>query len=414
MKKSSTILIAVIILTGLFLFLPFSQNPKKVDWRPIFSTKVKIPMGLYVFNKEIDKLFSTTPVERTDKEINSYFPLPYEALINDNSTSRRQYLMDNFKESMMFINPICPWTDYECAIALDIAAAGNTVFISATGIPDSLQKALNFNVEAYYEYGTGQYPFEEITFTSKVKNVTEDKAVSGSYFYDLDSSHSQILGYVAFNHEYHPNYIRVPYGDGQFLIHTDPAIFTNYFLLKDDHYKYTEYVLSCVPKSKKMVWIPFHNVNKEDVSPLKFIKSQPALNTAWNLLLAFTIIFILFNVRHTQKPIPIIPKNTNTSVEFIKTLSNLYLQESTPNEIILKKITYFLERIRSDYNITTTTLDAHFIQSLHLKSGRSLDLVQDLVRMIKSFSDSHYKGSYEDLSKLNKTIEQFLSTNTNK
>ena len=73
-------------------------------------------------------------------------------------------------------------------------------------------------------------------------------------------------------------------------------------------------------------------------SPLRFILSQPALKWAWYLLLAGVLIFIIFNLRRTQRPIPILPKNLNTSVEFVKTIGNLYYQEGDIRNLIDKKI----------------------------------------------------------------------------
>ena len=45
-----------------------------------------------------------------------------------------------------------------------------------------------------------------------------------------------------------PNFLKIQYGKGAVFVHTNPVVFTNYFLLKDT-YSYTEQVFSYLPSS---------------------------------------------------------------------------------------------------------------------------------------------------------------------
>jgi hypothetical protein len=73
---------------------------------------------------------------------------------------------------------------------------------------------------------------------------------------------------------------------------------------------------------------------------------------------------------------------TNTSEEFARTIGQLYLREGNPKDIITKKITYFLEKIRTNYMIDTTVLDDEFKKKLHQKSGVDKRMVDRLIDLI--------------------------------
>ena len=47
------------------------------------------------------------------------------------------------------------------------------------------------------------------------------------------------MGYQAIKQKKEPNFIQVPFGNGSLLLHTQPAVFSNFHLLKEDHYEYT-------------------------------------------------------------------------------------------------------------------------------------------------------------------------------
>ena len=73
----------------------------------------------------------------------------------------------------------------------------------------------------------------------------------------------------------------------------------------------------------------------------------------------------------------------NTTVDFTKTIGNLYYQEGNHHTIIEKKIIYFLEHIRKEYIIDTYTLDDAFIEKIHLKTGKPVADIQKTVSLIK-------------------------------
>jgi hypothetical protein len=99
----------------------------------------------------------------------------------------------------------------------------------------------------------------------------------------------------------------------------------------------------------------------------------------------------------------------NTTVDFTKTIGNLYFQEGNHQNLIDKKIVYFLERIRNDYLIETTTLDDQFIKKLHAKTGKEVKDIEHLVDLIKFQRRSYQQSIESDLIEINNAIEKIIN-----
>ena len=101
-------------------------------------------------------------------------------------------------------------------------------------------------------------------------------------------------------------------------------------------------------------WYPNKTYNSSvSNSPMRFILSNEGLKWGWYLFLIGMIILMIFNAKRKQRIIPIIKPLTNTTVDFTKTIGNLYFQEGNHDTIMEKKIIYFLEKIRQDYLLDT-------------------------------------------------------------
>jgi len=203
----------------------------------------------------------------------------------------------------------------------------------------------------------------------------------------------------------------VKYKSGTFYLHTQPVAFTNFHLLKGNHHEYAEKVLSYIPKTDVFWCIKDQNGEVISASPMRYILSQPALKWAWYIFLIGMIIFILFNAKRKQRIVPIIKPLANTTVDFTKTIGNLYYQEGDHNNIIDKKIIYFLEKIRNEYLIDTNKLDNDFIKKLHLKSGKKLEDIQNLVYLINAYRKNNFASDEADLIQINTAIEKVTGAN---
>ena len=141
---------------------------------------------------------------------------------------------------------------------------------------------------------------------------------------------------------------------------------------------------------------------------MRYVLKQPALRWAWYLALISLLIFMLFNAKRKQRIIKIITPLTNTTVDFTKTIGNLYFETKDHNNIVDKKITYFLERIRRVYYLDTQLLDDKFINSLALKTGKNKTETKKLIDLIIQLRAKQI-CSEDDLLGLNKAIESFYT-----
>ncbi len=92
---------------------------------------------------------------------------------------------------------------------------------------------------------------------------------------------------------------------------------------------------------------------------------------------------MIFNAKRRQRIIPIKEPVKNTTVDFTKTIGNLYFQEKNHQNIAEKKIVFLLEKIRNEYYIDTFNLDETFINRLHQKSGKDKKIIENVVQLIK-------------------------------
>lgn len=400
MSKNIKIYIAVLVFILILILIGDYNKPKPIDWRPTYSVNDKIPFGLYVFDKEINGILKNQKVERIPDIT------PYEFL---DSKYNEDTLIETYTVRGTFIN-ISQQNNIDDQSIKEImyfVSHGNNAFLSMTNFPKTLSDSLKF------EYSSNLLQTENASVWMANKKVSPKiyKATTdiSDYFTKIDTANTTVLGY-----EGNPkikkniNFIKIPYKDGFFFLHTHPVAFTNYNLLKKDRYQYTENLLSYIPKGDVFWYTKSPNDENISGSPLRYILSQPALKWAWYLFLIGMLIFMLFNAKRKQRIVPILQPLSNLTIDFTKTIGNLYYQEGDHKNIIDKKIIYFLERIRTEYLIDTAKLDDEFIKKLHHKTGKDEKDIQELVFLINEYRNSYHANIEADLIRINNAIEKIL------
>ncbi|MFZ6051990.1 DUF4350 domain-containing protein [Halocola ammonii] len=167
--------------------------------------------------------------------------------------------------------------------------------------------------------------------------------------------------------EFYSNYLSRDYGEGTFYFHTTPEVFTNYYLLEKKNFEYAREVFSSMKDGP--VYFDEHNQNyqytgskdstnrgaADNEGPLTFIMSQPPLRWAWYLLLLGGLLYLILGSKRKQRVIPVLEPNTNTSIEFAETVSQLYMRQKDHRKISSTKMKLFLAFIRERYGIKTKT-----------------------------------------------------------
>jgi len=371
-----------------------ANRTKPIDWSPTYATKDKIPFGLHVFDKESNTLFKDQKVERFGSTL-------YEFLDPKYSYADSTY---SVKGTLLLISENNEFDEASLNELIWFVEHGNSAFLSMKDFPEQLMDTLYTDFGNQYSLSDSLY-FNLTNDAFKHKNYKFKKGASLSYFNKIDTINATVLGYQEIDTAKHINFVKVPYGKGNFYLHTQPAAFSNYYLLNKNNAKYCADILSYIPKGN-IYWQARSFKNEElSSSPMRYILSQPALKWAWYLFLIGMTIFMIFNAKRRQRIIPIKVPLQNTTVDFTKTIGNLYLQEGNHHIIIDKKIIYFLEKIRTDYLIDTFHLDETFINRLHQKTGKDKADIENIVRLIKRHRNN-LPSTEKDVIEISKAIDK--------
>jgi hypothetical protein len=389
------VVLLVLLFVGLFAIEFTKEQP--INWSKTYNEKQKIPYGTFVLYEELDNLFPDSEVKKITVTPFEYF----DAYFNwEDSTY-------SISGNYLLVNEFDAMDEYSAQELMDYAARGNSIFISTSYINRRFQDSLQIKTSNdFYFEGSALLTFTNPKFSGD--SISVDK-LNNIYFSKIDTINTTVLGYQHFDKTKRVNFIKVAYGSGYLYFHLQPLLFTNYHLLKKDHYKHAAAALSYLDDDT--IYFDSPNKNTQDLgdSPLRFILSQPALRAAWYLGLMSLLLFLIFNAKRKQRIVKVVKPLENTTVAFTKTIGNLYYETKDHNTIIDKKITYFLEYIRRVYYLDTQILDDKFAKSLTLKSGKDLENTKKLMNLIVSLKAKPVCNE-ADLLALNNAIEDFYTT----
>lgn len=398
MNRTLKIYITLLVLVLVGIIYVDANRPKPIDWRPTYKVSSKTPLGLYVLDQEIESVLAEQNVERFKITPYEFFDAHY-----DYDTLVNTY---DIKGTMLSITNENTIDEESIGEILLFVSHGNQAFMSMNSFSELLSDTLNFKLGNQYYY---KDTVQNYLANPKFSNVKYKMGAgfSGRYFREIDTLNTTILGYQKIADSTFVNFIKVDYKEGSFFLHTQPAAFSNYHLLKDNHSEYAQKLISYVA-NQPVYWYQ-KNLTEDTISQsdLRFIFANPALKWAWYFFLIGMIVFILFNAKRKQRIVPIIKPLENTTVDFTKTIGNLYFQEGNHGNLIDKKIIFFLEKIRTVYLIDTTKLDDAFVKKLHLKSGKDQLLIDKAVRLIHKHQ-KRYQSTEEDLIEINNILEKII------
>ncbi|MGJ8760755.1 MAG: DUF4350 domain-containing protein [Polaribacter sp.] len=389
----------------LLLFLLIGCN--KTDWNENFKEKEKSPFGNYIIYNEAETLFKNQKVTLLKENIYDY--LAFDSAYD--STKTYNYVA--IKHSGYKL------TNTGVTELLDFVAKGNNVFLAFNSFKDSLKSSLKFTTnnldkDVYDVKGLkklkGTFELNNKAFSKT--SFSFDRNIRRNYFLQYNENTTSVLGTFAVDGEKVPNFIKIHYGEGAFYLHTQPIAFTNYYLLNNKE-EYAANVFSYLPNAD-VIWdsqiksSKYEDKKEDDNNVFKFFLEHPTLTWFLFVSLIGLLLFMLFNARRKQRPIPIIKPLQNSTVEFTQTIANLYLKEQDHKNLVDKKIAYFLEKVRSKYLLDTSNLNTDFIEKLASKSGNDLQRTKYLVNTIITLNKKT-ECLEEELIVLHKMIENFLN-----
>jgi hypothetical protein len=413
-KRTRIILIAAGVMIVLVVILLASMTKSRFNWYETYELESKQPYGTYVLGEMLK----------------NYFPEKKFVVINKSLKETLPQTNYGEKKSYFFIGNNKDYDSLDLNALFSFVANGNTAFISSSYNSYDFMTRLLPDTCAYfdgygYEYVVDDsvadlnfFPYgnrreKDFSFTYKFRN----KPFKYSWNY-LDSSffcgsnnEAVALGYM--NKGYY-NFVRIPYGHGKFYLHTTPIAFSNYSLTKKENLDYAGRALSYLPQgtiywdeyNKTPGGLDFNSDLKLSQSPLQYILGQESLRWAWYITLLLLLLYILFFGKRKQRIIPVIEPNTNTSLEFVNTIGELYFQQKEHKVLGRHKMKLFQAFIRNRYFIHSNNPDDETIQKISVKSQIPAEHIKNIFREF-SFIDECTTVTKEQLIKFHQLIENF-------
>ena len=349
--------------------------PKPVDWSFTLMRRDKIPYGTYVLNALLNDLFPNQTIVRSRRTL-------YELDADTLSDANLLIVAERFAPDSLDANVLFRQVE-----------RGAHALVSASFYYGYLADTLNLTVDTRV-----LPPLPNDSPTDSLPRQTYDQ----TYFASYDTTRTSVLAY---DDERHPVLLRTRWGKGALLLSSTPYQFTNYYLLREDAAA-TARALSFLPV-RDVYWTEYYQTGRmEATTPLRYVLSQPPLRWALYLIIAGVGLFMLLESKRKQRAIPVVMPPTNTTLEFVDTVSNLFLRTRDHKNIAEKKIRYFLDELRTRYRLDTSTLDEAFRDRLRHKSGKDEAEADALVSTIRGARQKKTLSS-EELVQLSQRIDAF-------
>jgi len=393
LDKRIKIYIGIFILIVSAIYYADAIKQKPINWFPSYVSKHKIPYGTYVLKKELPFLFPNTKI----REINqSPFLFLKDTTVNG---------------TYFFVDSAVNFGEEEFHKLLDFVKRGNDVFLSTNGAQID---TLGMKTSSFYSTALKEKVFvslENPLFNNK--EYSFNRNFTKLYFTKIDTVKTTVLGSILIRDEddvqveKEINFVKRPFGKGNFYIHTFPLAFTNYAILDNSNNQYTASVLSYLDENKPILLDAYYKTGKSKItSPLYYLLSSKNLKWAYYIALIGVLFFIVFKGKRMQRLIPIILPLKNQTIAFTRTIAGMYYEKSEHKSIAEHKIHYFLDYIRLKLRIPTLIMNDSFYNHLALRSGNTKEDVVKLFKIIKAIQQKDIISTNQ-LIALNVAIEEF-------
>lgn len=391
------LLVGLLLALVVFILVLQATSKPPISWLESYDKMDKSPYGGRVFYEQ----FTQTVGSKKVKEIN---------------ISTYEWLRNEPVEGVLLIFNSSFYPDKETSKKLlDWVEEGNTAFISARFIGQGLLDSLGIKIQSVVELNNHEessHLFISDNSLIEGKDFLFERMAPLTYFMYPDSLPIQLLGsngYFGSAQEPQPNFIKMSYGEGSFILHLFPLAFTNYFLLEGDNKIYTEAILSYLAVEKyQTVYYDNYIKNGKSVfaSPLYLFLSNPNLKWAYYSIILMLILWIIFEGRRKQRSIPVVKPLANQTVSFAETIAAMYLEKRAYKENVHQQIALHLEYCRTTFRLPTILLDEESILKIAARSGYPIEKTRNLfVYMDVLQKKQNY--SQEDVMELNKKIMDF-------
>jgi len=397
--------IAAIVILTCFIYFRSGKSPH--NWTENYKEGSKEPYGTYVVKELLDAYFP----EKSFSEINNSL---INKLPTDSITGTDNYI---------FVGEGLYMDTSDVNTLLKFVENGNNAFISSRTIPYDLMFYVYYT-ECDNNYWDDYSTIRDSSITLDMlhEDLKQAPGLEYKYFYNkgVGTYRWQYIDSLYFCDEPYSfvelgaindsliNFAKIPYGAGTFYLHTTPLSFSNIQMIDPKGLSYATKVFSHLPEGD--IYWDNHSRVRESIGrrrnqnssnrngprqissegPLKYILSQPPLAWAWYTALGLGLLYLLFRAKRTQRSIPVLEENKNTSLDFISTIGSLYFIQNDHRKLCLQKMRLFLSFIRERYLMSTNVADDTFFKRLSAKSEIPMNIIEQIFSFHKNINDSSY------------------------
>ncbi|MDR9418908.1 DUF4350 domain-containing protein [Gracilimonas sp.] len=382
-------LITIFVLVEVF-------EPKPLDWTESFSNEDTIPYGGYLIHEMLPTVFPDDSISVNQSPLFEF---------TDTTNPQKNWV---------FINRSFGLDPYETEILLSQVEKGARVFIAARSFNQAFADSLKLGTRMNNPFLGGGIILDEdsvlVNFTNpklaSKNGYPYHRSTTETYFSSFDSTRTVRL--LGINNEENPNFIQVSVGKGELFLHANPTLFTNYFVRNKTGADYAMTALSYLPE-KTTIWDEYYkDVRSSGGSVVRYVVSEKHLRWAWILSLSGVVLFMIFRAKRRQRIIPEITPPKNSSIEFAKTIGDLYREKGDHKLIADKKINFFFDYIRSNLNLDTDIPTQELIKDVAIRSGIQKNEIEAIFDLIDVLSQKE-EISTKELKLLTDRIDQFYN-----
>ena len=369
LKVRIIVIIAVVSICVFFYFV-YINTPRRYQWFENYKASSGQPYGTSVIRKMLEtyradnkfvlnekKRLKDVLNEITDPERTDYVFIGHNIFLDEESLGAIAKFIEGGGNA--FIASLAPPEDIL-----------NSIYFQECGAPVEFVRNRKDSVQLNFfhpDLKTPEGTEFAYRFSTEVVPYSWDY-ISKTVF--CDSSRS--ITALGFQEDDKVNFIRVRAGSGNLYVHSNPLVFTNYFLTKAENVAYASAVFSHL-EGHDLIWDEYSKISlpgRGDSynSPLYYILKQPSLKYAWWLLLATVALYVVFAAKRKQRVIPVREMKSNTSLEFVNLISRLHYKNGNHLDMAHKKMKYFLYFVRSRYGIHVERFKDEHIRRLAEKS----------------------------------------------
>ncbi|PIB25294.1 DUF4350 domain-containing protein [Maribacter sp. 4G9] len=403
-KGISYIVTALILIVGL-LILQYSK-PRTINWFESYVSTHKIPYGTFVANELLENRLY-------DEKVRQIYVPPFEFLSGS----------DSIKGIYAFVNNRVDFEEAELNQLLEWTAEGNTLFIASEGFEETFRDTLGFEIRTRYAgFEVSQNQEHQLVnpYLKSDRRYTYNKESLITVFEELDTINASVLATVKVPNQegdgsvQDVTAIKSPFGKGEIILSTFPKAFTNYFVLENDNRDYTAGILSYFGRSENIYMDNYYKSGKSFyTSPMYIFLNTKELKWAYYMVLIGGLIYIVFEGKRKQRPIPVVKPLQNQTLAFTRTISDMYFEKGDGKSIAEHKINYFLNYIKTRYYIGNITNEDYFYSNVSARSGNSLEETKILFKLMDELR-SQDQVSEDQLKRLNNLIQKFKSQRNGK